>query len=187
MRPPSIFPSVCTPTFGKGQGLHVQPVYLLKRKELDMLGILYYTIITTEHLRLHSGRPSFALRWLSPIGACGGRYHSQLKKGSWITVPAFVRAAQDIYAIMPIDIAPYLHHLDRMDLNAAQKAELIHNVSDIMKSFVDQAFGIDPVQQALAARAKDDSGRAAKRIQSKGPMLNSQFEPAAEDGADRKS
>ena len=43
--------------------------------------------------------------------------------------------------------AKYLPHLDRFDLSEHQKVELLRAVWQIMQSFVDRAFGDDPVQQ----------------------------------------
>lgn len=41
-------------------------------------------VLKSLKLRLHSGRPDYLSRRLSPIGVCGGRYHSQLHKESWL-------------------------------------------------------------------------------------------------------
>lgn len=82
---------------------------------------------------------------------------------------------------MPIDIEKYLHHLDGFDLTDAQKAELIHSVSEIMESFVDQAFGAHPVQQSMAARAAADSNGLPKAVGSKDQLIAEQFGRATGD------
>lgn len=58
---------------------------------------------------------------------------------------------------MPPDIEKYRKHVDRFDLSEDQKIELIHMVWRIMESFVDRAFGLDPVQQVTAAHGSKDA------------------------------
>ena len=53
------------------------------------------------------------------------------------------------------DAAPYWHHVAHFDMPDDRKAELLFAVWRIMQSFVDRAFGDDPVQQALHARHVD--------------------------------
>lgn len=49
-------------------------------------------------------------------------------------------------------ILAYRHHVERFDIPEGQKLELLHAVWQIMRSFVDRAFGDDPVQQVLRPR-----------------------------------
>jgi hypothetical protein len=53
------------------------------------------------------------------------------------------RAAGDI------DLEKYRRHVAHLDMPQERKTELLHSVWNIMQSFVDRAFGHDPVQQAL--------------------------------------
>lgn len=66
-------------------------------------------------------------------------------------------------ALPPLPVAPdsafdadkYRHHVAHLDMPDDRKAELLFSVWQIMQSFVDRAFGDDPVQLALAARHVD--------------------------------
>jgi len=58
--------------------------------------------------------------------------------------------------MMP-DYEEYRAYLDEFDLTEAQKRELIDTVWAIMQSFVDQAFGLHPVQ---LARREPEQGRS---------------------------
>lgn len=53
------------------------------------------------------------------------------------------------------DLDKYRHHVAHFDLTEAQKTELLLTVWRIMQSFVDRAFGDDPVQQAPRERERD--------------------------------
>ncbi len=88
---------------------------------------------------------------------------------------------------MPIDPELYLHHLADYDLSKAQKVELIHSISDLMKCAVDQAWARDPVQMSLTARAMDDTANEQKGVQSKQQPLSDEFSPAARGGEDGKA
>jgi len=59
------------------------------------------------------------------------------------------------------DLDKYRRHVEHFDLSDAQKTDLLLAVWRIMQSFVDRAFGDDPVQQVTQSRE-----RAAHR----GPM-----------------
>ncbi len=50
------------------------------------------------------------------------------------------------------DLDRYRHHVAHFDLDERQKTDLLLAVWRIMQSFVDRAFGDDPVQHALATR-----------------------------------
>jgi hypothetical protein len=61
------------------------------------------------------------------------------------------RASQD-------DLREYLVYLDHTQLSEAQKFELLQNLWSIMSTFVDLAFGTDPVQQVLpSTRARTEA------------------------------
>lgn len=53
------------------------------------------------------------------------------------------------------DLREYLAFLDDTNLSEAQKIELLQTLWSIMSAFVDLAFGMDPVQQALPSVATD--------------------------------
>lgn len=62
----------------------------------------------------------------------------------------------------PIDISPedwarYRGLIKDIDMSDEQKDEVILIVRNIMKVFVDQAFGLDPVQLSLSSQAKRGS------------------------------
>lgn len=46
------------------------------------------------------------------------------------------------------DFSHYLHHLAHLDLPLEAKIEMLGVLQEIMRSFVDRAFGDDPVQLA---------------------------------------
>lgn len=46
-----------------------------------------------------------------------------------------------------VDLVRYWHHLADLDLSDDEKTELLMALWLIMQSFVDRAFGLDPVQQ----------------------------------------
>ncbi|HEV2818265.1 MAG TPA: hypothetical protein VGW40_13715 [Allosphingosinicella sp.] len=56
--------------------------------------------------------------------------------------------------ISPEDWARYRGLIKNIDMSDDQKDEVILIVRNIMKVFVDQAFGLDPVQLSLASQAK---------------------------------
>ncbi len=77
-------------------------------------------------------------------------------------VPAPVRSAKELFDfIMTPDFDKYRHYVDGFDLTETQKQELMQTVWSIMESFVDQAWGLHPVQQCLggAERSLQDSYR----------------------------
>jgi hypothetical protein len=47
------------------------------------------------------------------------------------------------------ELARYRRHVDHFDLPEAKKDELLRTIWQMMKSFVDRAFGDDPVQHSL--------------------------------------
>lgn len=58
------------------------------------------------------------------------------------------------------DLREYLVYLDQTQLSEAQKLELLQTLWSIVSTFVDLAFGTDPVQQALppVAAGQDTGG-----------------------------
>ena len=52
------------------------------------------------------------------------------------------------------DIDKYRAHVNHFDLSEEQKTELLRDLWRIMEGFVDQAFGLDPVQTLLDREAK---------------------------------
>ncbi|GAA4170809.1 hypothetical protein GCM10023069_29430 [Shinella granuli] len=89
------------------------------------------------------------------------------------------------------DAEKYRHHVAHFDMPDDRKAELLFAVWQIMQSFVDRAFGDDPVQQVLRARHVDslsieDESAASSVIGSsethnKQQRLTSAFRPNAAD------
>lgn len=47
-----------------------------------------------------------------------------------------------------VDLTKYRRHVEHLDLSDREKTELLAALWQIMESFVDRAFGDDPVQQA---------------------------------------
>ncbi|MCB1471016.1 MAG: hypothetical protein KDK08_28510 [Rhizobiaceae bacterium] len=65
------------------------------------------------------------------------------------------------------DIEKYLVHLAHLDMALPLKVELIRSLRVIMQSFVDRAFGDDPVQLAgNSGRNKRDTGAHADVLSS---------------------
>lgn len=61
---------------------------------------------------------------------------------------------------MPPDLERYRRYVDGFALSEQEKVELLRTVWRIMESFVDRAFGLDPVQLCLPAdRSKRASGQ----------------------------
>lgn len=67
---------------------------------------------------------------------------------------------------MQPDINKYLPMLENMDLSREQKIELIHDLWNIMESFVDRAYGIHPDQQATKKNSVSDLQDSVKSIKS---------------------
>lgn len=60
------------------------------------------------------------------------------------------------------DLDKYRRHVEHFDLSDAQKTDLLLAVWRIMQSFVDRAFGDDPVQQVTQSRER--AMRAARPV-----------------------
>lgn len=67
---------------------------------------------------------------------------------------------------MKPDIDKYLPMLDGMDLSREQKVQLIHDLWNIMQSFVDRAFGIHPLQQVCNKTLNSDLQESILRLES---------------------
>ena len=64
------------------------------------------------------------------------------------------------------DINKYLPMLDGYDMNHEQKVQFIHDLWHVMESFVDQAFGVHPVQQVGNKKSKRDLQDTMQTIES---------------------
>lgn len=80
----------------------------------------------------------------------------------------------------------YRKHLEGYGLTEAQEEALIHTVYGIMGSFVDRAFGDDPVQQIDITPANDDSQPVRDRVSSRKPSPTAQFKIVARSPAPPK-
>jgi len=69
----------------------------------------------------------------------------------------------------PASLEPYRRHLDHLDIPDEAKSQLLAAVWQIMDSFVDRAFGDDPVQHLRGAV----DGCAAKDALKAAPVLGS--------------
>lgn len=65
--------------------------------------------------------------------------------------------------------------MDEYDMTEEQKIEFLHDLAAIMQSFVDQAFGIDPVQLSLKEASKKNLQSPDKTIDSKNNKLTKKF------------
>lgn len=63
-----------------------------------------------------------------------------------------------------IDLEKYRRHVAHLDMPEERKTELLRAVWHIMQSFVDRAFGRDPVQQALGQAGVNSEIDAAPRL-----------------------
>jgi len=70
-------------------------------------------------------------------------------------LPSLAQAASSNRASLE-DLREYLPCLANTDLSETQKLEMLRTVWSIMSTFVDLAFGADPVQQALIAAVTDE-------------------------------
>ena len=81
-------------------------------------------------------------------------------------------------------ISNYLGYIAHLDMPLAAKIEMIGALQQIMRSFVDRAFGDDPVQHVHGIYAEGESDAPPvlelKAIQTPDPSLSSAFRsPAA--------
>ncbi len=78
---------------------------------------------------------------------------------------------------MKPDIDKYLPMLDGMDLSREQKVQLIHDLWNIMQSFVDRAFGIHPLQQLRNKNLNSDLQESILRLESETITQSSEDSP----------
>lgn len=78
---------------------------------------------------------------------------------------------------MKPDIDKYLPMLDGMDLSKEQKIELIHDLWNIMQSFVDRAFGVHPLQQLRNKNLNSDLQESILRLDSETITQSSEDSP----------
>lgn len=77
------------------------------------------------------------------------------------------------------DVEKYRRYVDHFDISEKDKVELIHTVWRIMESFVDRAFGLDPVQQQRLLASAANSNDADDGLESKAPAAADAFERSA--------
>ena len=81
---------------------------------------------------------------------------------------------------MQPDINKYLPMLENMDLTREKKTELIHDLWNIMESFVDRAYGIHPDQPTKKKNRVSDLQDSAKSIKSNNHQNTPLLPPPAE-------
>lgn len=65
----------------------------------------------------------------------------------------------------PSELDQYRHYLDDSDLTEDQKTEYLKTLWQVMEAFASMAWGTHPVQQAQAARERDELLREASKPQ----------------------
>jgi len=78
--------------------------------------------------------------------------------------------------VMPLDTQKYFHFVEGFDLSDAQKRELIRTVYSIMESFVDQAFGVHPLQHMGKNGSDKDCNGKDRTIESREHTLKKRIE-----------
>lgn len=76
---------------------------------------------------------------------------------------------------MTCNAEKYLPLLEQCDMTLRQKEEAIQTVYVFMESFVDQAFGVHPVQQCRGYAANDNLQSPANDLDSKVISLRRSF------------
>lgn len=82
------------------------------------------------------------------------------------------------------DMAAYLAELDSVDMDTAQKADLIHTLWQIVQSLVRIRFGLDPALDALSDREIADASARDCMVNSSG-KARPDFSAAASGESDR--
>lgn len=83
--------------------------------------------------------------------------------------------------IAPDDMDQYREIMRSLNLPDAERDEMIRIVDNIVTSFIDQAFGISPVQLSLSARANFNFLGIGRRAIDE-PVIEKEFSrPMAED------
>lgn len=70
------------------------------------------------------------------------------------------------FCAMQPDIEKYRRYLDQFDIDEDKKIGLIHTMWNMMESFVDRAFGDDPVQHSAQSNNTVDSRWATRVLES---------------------
>lgn len=81
---------------------------------------------------------------------------------------------------MKPDMNKYLPMLDEFDMSHEQKVAFINDLWRIMESFVDKAFGINPVQQVDKKITDIDLQDSIKSLDS--PLIQKEMRPPPEEG-----
>lgn len=87
----------------------------------------------------------------------GGKTVMRTTNGGHDGVNAPSAASSGPVAAPGFDPERYRRHIDHLDMPDDSKADLLRAVWQIMQSFVDRAFGDDPAQLAIKARAHVDA------------------------------
>lgn len=77
-------------------------------------------------------------------------YNNDEGKKNEITITNGAEVTKD-WPALQLDVEYYQAFLDDEDITNAQKKELIETIWNIVVTFVDLGFGIEPVQQAIEA------------------------------------
>ena len=88
---------------------------------------------------------------------------------------------------MLLDIKKYIHHIDQLDLSRTQKEEYMRTVWGLMESFVDQKFGLHPVQHCRESVENNSLQSPVNGIDSKKPIITDnhiQTADYAEEGSE---
>lgn len=85
--------------------------------------------------------------------------------------------------VMPLDPAPFLHHLDRFNMTEAQKVAFIHRIECLSECLLDWLEADDSAASLLEGLRAGDSDKAAERVESDDTALMALFERVAEERA----
>lgn len=83
--------------------------------------------------------------------------------------------------ICPEDMERYRKLIADIEFSDAQKDEVIHIVSRMMQAFVDQAFGVDPIQISQKLSASDSFNESSEYANLQKPVQNEAFDPSSAD------
>lgn len=85
------------------------------------------------------------------------------------------------------NIEDYRQYVDRFDLSEEQKVELIETLWRIVQTFVDQAFGLLPVQQVVDRTSPASAEPDSHAIEWSNQEIANQFRRIAARSAERDS
>ena len=85
----------------------------------------------------------------------------------------------DARPLMTLDVQKYLKLVEDLDLTEAQKVDLIKTVWAVVESFVDQAFGVHPVQLCRADSKRKTLKKQNSNVKYKHSRLNRKFNSSA--------